>query len=167
MRQDDNMQVGVFYSRPGNLSVTALEVVLGGGEGNLVQIWACHWNIEILDKRSDFDSFLGLALSSNPEHLLAPPIGFDGFQMDKALYARALWLQAHGGAGDTSAFTWNKVIPTYGLVRPRRQIMVMFMLQGGIEGATGLGLEVYYSPTEVPFTEREEINRKYGKYRRS
>ena len=182
MRHEDEMQVGIFYERSGEGAEErgSLPVELGGGEGNLVRIWACHWTVELVKigvSPTITDRFLGIALSSNPEHELAPLIGFQDFQNNKALYARALWTFNHQSvivvngldhayASDRTALLWQpKVVPAYGLVRPRRQIMVWDLLNGG--AVTGMGLEVYYTAFGATRTEREEVNRKYGKYRRS
>lgn len=168
MPPEDEMQVGVFYARTIALGSAGVPVELGGGEGNLVRIWACHWNLEKTPTQDGpFDGFLGMALSSNPEHEGTPPFTFADFQSDPALYARAIYLYAHDGIGDTTSFLNNKIVPCYGLVRPRRQIMTVLNLWTGLDIFTGVGLEVYYTPWSVPLTEREEINRKYGKYRRS
>lgn len=168
MPPEDEMQVGVFYVRTIALGSAGIPVELGGGEGNLVKIWACHWNLENTPTEDGpFDGFLGMALSSNPEHENNPIGLFAEFQSDPALYARAIYAYAHDGIGDTTSFLKNMVIPTYGLVRPRRQIMLVLNLWQQLEKFTGVGLEVYYTPWSVPSTEREEVNRKYGKYRRS
>lgn len=168
MPLEDEMQVAVFYKRLPTLEVAAIPVEMGGGEGNLVRLWACHWNIEFTDTRDGpVFSFAGGGLSSNPEHETGPGIGFQDFQSDKSIYARAIWIYAHDGIGDTTSFATNKVIPLYGLVRPRRQLMMLVNLWGTLEEFNGFGLEVYYTPFSVPLDEREEVNRKYGKYRRS
>lgn len=167
MPPDDNVQVGVFFTRLRAVEATGTVVELGGGEGNLVEILACHWNIENSPQEDSFAAFLGAALSSNPEHELLPPTQFDDFQQNRALYARQIWVYAHAGIGDTTSFFNTRVIPVYGLIRPRRQIMVVLNLWRPLETFTAIGLEVYYRPVSAPSTEREEVNRKYGKYRRS
>ncbi len=169
MPREDEMQVGVFYSRP---VITggdegSLPINLGGGEGNLLQIWALHWNIEAVFPGPNRQLFTGVALSSDPEHELAPLINFEDFQSHRALYGRALWIAGHDGIGDTTVSQESKAVPVYGLIRPRRQIMVWSILAGDAQGSMGIGLEVYYTPMGAPFTEREEVNRKFGKYRRS
>lgn len=168
MPQDDEMQVGVFrIPQIGSLGNIGLPVEMGGGRGNLIRIWACHWSIEVTIARSQAIGFIGCALSSNPEHEFDPPLGFVGALGDKALYGRAIWNYAHNGEGDTTSFFQTQVIPVYGLVRPRRQIMTAIQLWGELELVNSIGLEVYYTPMSAPSTEREEVNRKYGKYRRS
>lgn len=178
MPQDDEMQVGVFYERSGaEVAVEgALPVEMGGGEGNLIRIWACHWTVELvkLADTPSVDRFLGLALSSNPEHELVHLVNFQDFQSNKALYARALWtynslnvlIAGSDNVINREALLWQpKKVPCYGLVRPRRQMMVWSLLNGA--AVTGMGLEIYYTPFSATRTEREEVNRKYGKYRRS
>lgn len=180
MPHEDEMQVAVFSARP-NVQTTdngSAPIEMGGGEGNLVRIWACHWAIELLkmpEEALSGDLFLGLALSSNPEHELTPLEDFVDFQDNKALYARGQWtwnfrafafLQIEGAyASDRQAQTQTQIIPVYGLVRPRRQIFVWSLL--AFTAAMGLTLEVYYTAFGATRTEREEVNRKYGKYRRS
>ena len=166
MPQDDNMQVGVFYHRASNPGQGAIPIQLGGGEGNLVEMWACHWNFELVDAGPATVVFLGVALSSNPEHEDTPLENFQDFQSNKALYGRALIVADHDGIGDSTIVIPQQVIPTYGLIRPRRQIMVWALVMPEIE-VMGLGLEVYYIPSGAPFIEREEVNRKFGKYRRT
>ena len=169
MPQDDEMQVGVFYlPEVGALTNIGQAIEFGGGEGNLVRLWAAHWSIEFTDTRDGpVFSFLGCAISSDPEHILNPPGGFQDALGHKALYARAIWNYAHDGIGDTTSFTNTQVIPLYGLVRPRRQVMTAIQLWGELEEVNSIGLEVYYTPMSAIRTEREEVNRKYGKYRRS
>lgn len=165
MPVDDEIQVGVFYFRPPSPGSGSSPIEMGGGEGNLVRILACHWNFELVNTFSGAQTFFGVALSSNPEHELTPLVNFEDFQANKALYARSLEVLQHFGTGDTTAWRETQIIPVYGLVRPRRQIMVSTLLTQ--ELVTGIGLEVYYQAFSAPFTEREEVNRKYGKYRRT
>ncbi len=184
MPHEDEMQVAVFSARP-DVTVTdngSIPVEMGGGEGNLVRIWACHWAIELLrlTDSNAIDLFLGLALSSNPEHELTPLEDFVDYQENKALYARARWtynsltrivFQTNGidwgyaYASDLQTQAQTQIIPCYGVVRPRRQIMVWSLL--AFTASIGLTLEVYYTAFGARRTEREEVNRKYGKYRRS
>ena len=166
MPQEGNMQVGVFYRRVlADESLVSFVVDLGGGEGNLVQIWACHWNFETLEAAASHVFFLGAALSSNPEHENTPLESFEDFQFNKALYARTVIVSDHFGTGDSTVTVPQQIIPVYGLVRPRRQIAVIAKV--ALQINLGIGLEIYYTPVGATFTEREEVNRKYGKYRRS
>lgn len=182
MPQDDEMQVGVFHAFSGTAisEEGSLPVELGGGEGNLVRIWACHWAIDFINLESDhgagIDRLIGLGLSSNPEHELTPLVDFQDFQRSQAVYARAQWVFNHRHSSlqnginwadneDISVRTVPQLVPLYGLVRPRRQIMVWTLING--TARTGMRLEIYYTPFGATRTEREEVNRKYGKYRRS
>lgn len=176
MPQDDEMQVGVFSDRVDVAAVGtgSIPVEMGGGEGNLVRIWACHWGIELIKiaDQNAHDSLYGLALSSNPEHELTPLIGFIDYQENKALYARGQWsynsltrINGINYASDLQAQAQTQIIPCYGLVRPRRQLMVWML--AGLTASIGLRLEVYYTPFGAARNEREEVNRKYGKYRRT
>lgn len=166
MPQDDELQVAVFYKRPPLMAQGALPVEMGGGEGNLIKIRACHWNYDIIQASATHIIFIGVALSSNPEHAVKPLIDFVDFQRNKALYARALIISNHFGTGDSTITTNQQIIPCYDLIRPRRQIMVWSTLSPE-EDVIGLGLEIYYRTMGAPLTEREEVNRKYGKYRRT
>lgn len=167
MPQDGEIQVGVFHDIDEGLLPFehGKPVEMGGGEGNLIQIWACHWTIDFIKMGPEADRFVGVALSSNPEHELTPPLNFEVFMEDKALYARQLWSFSHDGIGDSDNGQVTRVIPCYGLIRPRRQIMVAVIING--EAVVNWNLEVYYNAVGAVFTEREEVNRKYGKYRRS
>lgn len=160
MQVDGNVQVAVFHDRPSSPDNGALIAEMGGGEGNLVRLLGAHWSIEGLVAGQ---TLVGFALSSNPEHLPAGAGAFDFWLADKALYARAVWISNFVTSGYDSI--GSIYVPLYGIIRPRRQIIVWTIING--EAATGFNLEVYYQPTTAPFTEREEVNRKYGKYRRS
>jgi len=167
MPPDDELQVAVFYDRfTVGVKGGSLPIEMGGGEGNLVRIEACHWNFELFHTLPDLQAFFGAALSSNPEHELTPLANFEDFQQNKALYGRTLIVWEHAGIGDSTVWLPQQIIPVYGLIRPRRQIIVWSMVFPS-DGVYGLGLEVYYRAFSAPRTEREEVNRKYGKYRRS
>ena len=161
MRQDDKVQVAVFNARPAAPDNGAIVAEMGGGEGNLVELLGAHWSIEGLVAEQ---TLVGLALSSNPEHFPAGAGDFVAWLADKALYARAVWISNILTSGYDSI--GSQVIPLYGLIRPRRQIIVWTIINGE-STSTGFNLEIYYRPASAPFTEREEVNRKYGKYRRS
>lgn len=160
------VHVGIFSTRQTSPVNGGQVIEMGGGDGNLVRILACHWGIELLDVGADADRIIELGLSSNPEHDQVGAGTFDEFVANKAVYAKATIIHNHDGAGDSDATRWNKVIPCYGLVRPRRQIFVWSIINGNV--ATGLWLEVWYEPfAEMNRVERDRVNREYGKYRRS
>lgn len=156
-------QVAIIGIRgAGASSVNAFAVELGGGEGNLVELLAVHWHIESVQATAAV--LITAGLSSNPEHLATPPADFVAAMQDKAIYGRGVWT----GAFVTSGFDSQNgvVVPLYGLVRPRRQVGIVTIINAA--AATQVTGEVYYNPfTETNTVERDRVNREYGKYRRS
>jgi len=170
MQVEGEIQVGVFYYRiplPAATAYRSIPIEMGGGEGNLVRLWAIHYNLELIKAIVPATYFIGIALSSNPEHENNPIDDFAIWQSDKALYGRHLWIADNTGTGNFAFWRKEAIIPLYGLVRPRRQIMSILMFQYSAELLCGVGAEVYYQPTGAVADEREIVNRKYGKYKRS
>jgi hypothetical protein len=161
MRNDVQVAVAGLRVPSGN-TVDSAVVEMGGGEGNLVELLAVHWHVESVQGGAAV--LLVAGLSSNPEHELSPPADFIESMQDPAVYGRASWTgQLHTSGFDSQN---GVVIPLYGLIRPRRQIMVFININDTtLTQFTG---EVYYEPfTEPNRVDRERVNREFGKYRRS
>lgn len=157
----DDVQVAVVHERPESSDFGSKIIEMGGGEGNVVELIAVHWHIELVNGAIMWQS---LALSSNPEHLLTPPADIASNQLDVALYGRAVWIGRTDAVGE-SWVAGTIVVPLYGIIRPRKQIMVWGIIAStSVVGLTG---EIYYRPVVLAQRDRDSINRKYGKYRRS
>ncbi|KKL79982.1 hypothetical protein LCGC14_2009390 [marine sediment metagenome] len=163
MPDADNIQVAVVSRLlvAGFPWRTAFEM---GSRGQAVRLFAVHYSWERLF--SDSDSRLKVAMSTNPEHEISPPLTEPAWMLDKSLYA------SFSGGFDQDVrsdigYTFNTwrtaVIPLYGIIRPRRQVLV-----GNYVSATGMNFraEIYYSVAELGKTELDTLNLKYGKYRR-
>lgn len=171
MPADDNLDLQVSrYSTDGYFSPgatwrgTPIEL---GGRGRLVKLWSVHYSVsEINDDPTTLDLWYN-ALSSNPEHQGDYIATTDAFFQDKALYGTAVFGQRinKSATGGASRWVWTQIIPLHGLIRPRRQIWVLF--RNGWAEWYQFGMEIYYS--EIPMLPGDIItaNRKYGKYRRS
>ena len=138
---------------------------LGGGKDNLVAIVAVHYGLDFIEVDANADRLVQLGMSSNPEHENVGAGGITAFVTDPAVYAKATLTHNHDGIGDSAATEWSHEVPCYGLVRPRRQIWVL----GLVTAATvGFWAEVWYDDdVQVSQGDRDAVNRKYGKYRRS
>lgn len=171
MPPEDNLDIQVArYWSDGDLKVgtqwrgTPIEL---GGRGRLVRIWSVNYYVEqISDDPTELSMWLN-AMSSNPEHQGDLVRASAEFFMDRALYATSVMFNRINKAatGGASRMMWTQQIRVYGLIRPRRQIWVLWTL--GMATWFMYGIEIYYS--EIPMPQQDVItaNRKYGKYRRS
>ncbi|MBA7553299.1 hypothetical protein ES705_45889 [subsurface metagenome] len=105
------------------------------------------------------------ALSTNPEHEANPPASIEEFMTSKALYAKSIWLSNASGEGDYLHKAETKTIELYGLMRPRRQIWVIYAVFM-ISEEKWFGLELNYRPVKVDNNTLSEYNRRYGLYKR-
>jgi hypothetical protein len=64
----------------------------------------------------------------------------------------------------TQRFVQTGYTPLYGIIRPRRQVWVTFLV--GHEGDDRQNIEIYYSEIDASLKQEAQINYKYGKYRR-
>lgn len=101
------------------------------------------------------------ALSSNPNHLDAPP-AYPEILLDEALYARQHYDTVRVG-DEHSIFFHNQWMPLYGLLRPTRQILIVYNL---LQNNCVLAMEWYYEEIELSQTIQDDLNLVYGKYRR-
>jgi hypothetical protein len=106
------------------------------------------------------------ALSTNPEHEANPPASIPEFMTSKALYARSVVaVRGLTNFGFMPA-NLNERIELCGLLRPRRQIWVVYavlMLGTNI----WFGLELNYRPVKVDDVTLSEYNNRYGLYKRT
>ena len=109
------------------------------------------------------------ALSTNPEHEETPPASIPEFMESHALYAKSM-LTARGPVAVTEYQTRSETVHVnlYGLLRPRRQIWVMYAVAittGSAE--VWIGLELNYIPVKVDDVTLNEYNHRYGLYKRA
>ncbi len=135
-----------------------------GAKGEAVELLGIHTS---LFNFSSLDTFtLITALSFNPSHEQLTPTDRIAMIADPALYGTSLSfksedLTVEGGR----VYEQNtQIIPLYGLVRPRRQILVVLYTS---IGATGhIRIEIYYRPIRLSKVDLDSLNLKFGKYRR-
>ena len=163
----DLIKKKVIYSRTTQTSYTAIPVEFAVGIGEAVSLIAIHWHLEQLSGVSAATLFMA-ALSENPEHELAPPLGIAEFQGNQSLYGMASFLNYLnlGGTDRGAGNCWgSQIIPLYGILRPKRQIAVF--ANAWAAGLTGIRGEIYYEE-ELPSRQVvDAISRRYGKYRRT
>ncbi|KKL72562.1 hypothetical protein LCGC14_2083690 [marine sediment metagenome] len=135
-----------------------------GARGQAVKLLAVHHSWGRVRAEAVLRSIIGI--SSNPEHATAVPPNENAFLGEKSIYGLvAFGYDVVVGAPAVQQVTWvSAVIPLYGLIRPRRQLMV-----GRYGGNFELTwrMEVYYVPLDMEKTELDTLNLKYGKYRRT
>ena len=161
MPREGNVQVVVVpVSAAANASGSA--VVEIGARGEAVEILGIHFGIEQFV--SNATQVLHIGLSTNPSHELTPPVSTTAFLTDKAIYGSMDLSNAEvvGAAGIWQATVSTNVIPLYGIIRPRRQILVWRMEGPGVP----IRSEIYYRPLNLNKTDLDALNLKYGKYRR-
>ena len=153
MPQEGNIQVVTFSKEltSPDFRSAAIEV---GARGEAVELLGVHYFLETILTAGTFN----VGLSSNPEHVLNPPATTDLFLFDPAIYGKSGWQKLNVNESET------RVIPLYGLIRPRRQIIVWAWESASIVAI--LTIEVYYRPVQLSKTDLDTLNLKYGKYRR-
>jgi len=136
-----------------------------GGRGGVVQLWATHHYVGTW-QGGNGNAFLFSGLSSNPDDVGEDAaLGLDELFANKAIYGSAAWTSNNNAAaGGWSSFSWTKVIPLYGIIRPRRQVWILHEV--GQSLTHRVGLEIYYSEIDASKTQEAQVNYKYGKYRR-
>lgn len=169
MHPDDEIQVATFALPPDEQFVYSIGFPIElGGRGKVVRMWSVHYHTYFLDGDSQTIR-IRQALSENPEHELRAPVLTAEFAQDKALYARSIVDSeiVNFAANQVGVRQWeSRVVPLYGLIRPRRQIWVNIITQGLKDMSPCI--EVYYSPvSDLPRPIIDTINRARGKYRRS
>lgn len=165
MQLGDEVKVATFSHEETGLAFSHGLPIEVGGRGRVVQIWAIHHHLSNFDTTIAFAQY-GSGLSENPEHHANPPVSVAALAQSKAVYGRIVWNTGWAGPGGSfDVATW--VIPTYGIIRPRRQIWVSVGIQGEINDFLP-AIEIYYTPIDdLPRQVVNSINRARGKYRRS
>ncbi|MBA7582725.1 hypothetical protein ES708_24662 [subsurface metagenome] len=142
-----------------------------GGHGDVCELLAVHYSPYDLFASKYVEGMFFSGLSSNFELLdnltLASMSHWD-FAADRSIYGRYMWRHRQQGAtpatGNTMALIDTSIIPLYGLIRPRRQVWVIVTI--GFPGINA-AMELYYRPIRLADEDRDTVNRRYGKYRRS
>jgi hypothetical protein len=115
-----------------------------------------------------FHMIIMSALSTNPEHEENPPASIREFMESKALYAKKVYVCnsiLQGLEYDIGFLLETKAIELYGLLRPRRQIWVVYAVNMLVVKAW-FGLEINYRPVRVDDVTLSEYNQRYGLYKR-
>ena len=132
-----------------------------GARGEAVELWGLH--LVIGEMAVVVSQSLMVALSSNPRHELTPPGSEDAFIVDPALYGMAMARKTtHTNVGEISIP--QSFVPLYGMVRPRRQIVVWSFIRPS--ATVVFRVEIYYRPVSLGKEDLNALNLKYGKYRR-
>ncbi|KKL76935.1 hypothetical protein LCGC14_2039890 [marine sediment metagenome] len=158
----------------GKVQVASLHISsnVSTGQGFAFQIGARGEAVELLGVHyfytggpMNVDHSLLLGISSNPGHLTNPPSTLVGFLADKAIYGENIrdYRQLITVEGGRVSQIQTVIIPLYGLVRPRRQILVSLATTPSVQEVRA---EVYYRPVTLSKIELDSLDLKYGKYRR-
>ncbi|MBA7686060.1 hypothetical protein ES703_94496 [subsurface metagenome] len=164
--EDDLVEVLVVKHETAGGAVSEATPVEMGAQGKLVELIAIHYAVEYLGL-PNVTWIVNMGLSSNPNHLLNPPISRAHFLGDSSIYGAFSHTFTMLIAGATYALGhWLdlQVVPLHGLIRPRRQI---FVIRVDTPVATRVRLEIYYRPIAIKGIIKSTIDRKFGKYRRS
>jgi len=164
MLPDGRIEVATLYERPTSPVFGSIPLVMGA-EGQAVAIEAVHYSIDFMDEA--FNAYLAIALSSNPAHELIPPATIDDMHSNKALYGFSSMFRPFDlvSQGASSTLVNSRIIPLYGVIRPRRQILVYYWLHQSHQ--TRIRVEVFYQVVSLTINELDTLDRKYGKYRRT
>ena len=165
MRQEGETQVLTYNQHVGESNPAVSIPIEAGARGELIAINSVRYSPPDIGTFAAIHWVIMNALSTNPEHEENPPASIAEFMESKALYARSV--QLHLSAADLPDHTIEVIhVPMYGLLRPRRQIWVIYAV--GISSAeVWYGLEVNYRPVKVDDTTLSEYNHRYGLYKRA
>jgi len=139
-----------------------------GGKGSVVSMVGIHhFSPANTPELAAGAQIWGSALSSNPDHAGDLALGLDEFYSSPALYGTAVSTARLITTVTGAAATQYRSIytPLYGIIRPRRQIWVQYLV--GLDGSLRYGIEVYYEEVVGPQVAIDAVDRKFGKYRRS
>ncbi|MBA7554137.1 hypothetical protein ES705_46749 [subsurface metagenome] len=137
-------------------------------QGKAVRLWAVHYSIAVALGQTGSGLWVN-ALSSNPSHEgEQAALNLDYFVRSPDLYGTSAWIDRvivwePAGVGITRTST--KIIPLYGIIRPVRQIWIVYLV--GFVGSDRMICEIYYEPIELAKSDLDSLNRKYGRYRRT
>ncbi|MBA7548534.1 hypothetical protein ES705_40995 [subsurface metagenome] len=162
MRQEGETQVLVsdIHTEETNPSIGL--PILAGARGELMAINSVRYTPP--DLADDFHWIMMFAMSTNPEHEENPPASIQEFMESKALYAKHVIISRSVESVLMTRVETNH-IELYGLLRPRRQIWVLYAVN--MTGAMKwFGLEINYIPVKVDDVTLSEYNQRYGLYKR-
>lgn len=164
MPEEGNVQVAIkgFQTTTAGTFDSGAVIIELGARGQAVEMIALHHTLGII--LTSLGQYNLVGLSTNPEHELAPPEGVDLFLKDSAVYGVSNF--SYNGVGTNFARSERtNIIPLYGLIRPRRQVLV-WLCGNTDEIPTDIRVEIYYRPIELNKVDLDALNLKYGKYRR-
>lgn len=164
MPHEDSVQV-VKFARNITSPIFGSAVIEIGAKGNAASLLGIHTSVSGLFVTDSLQLFF--ALSSNPAHELTPPATAAAFFNDPALYgsnAITSVLTAAGTTGRARALLVTLITPLYGLIRPRRQIIVFMFIHA--TNTLAIRAEIFYRPIQLNRTDLDTLDLKYGKYRR-
>jgi len=150
---EDSAELAQPMDTAARLSTEAIK--LHGVEYNM-----SAWDRNLVDVNCIF------CLSSNPEHLVGPPSMIEIFDSE-ATYAIYKWDGRAAVAGTDNGYArmFNTgIIPLYGLIVPRRQIVC---LDNNMGSTIKMRANIYYSIVQKKSDIIETLNRQRGKYRRT
>ncbi|MBA7581783.1 hypothetical protein ES708_23694 [subsurface metagenome] len=162
MRQEGETQVLVaeMHTEASNPSIGI--PVEAGARGELIAINSVIYTPP--DISATVHTIMMFALSTNPEHEAKPPASIKEFMESKSLYAKNVIIN-NGAGADWVLLVETKVIELYGLLRPRRQIWVVYAVNMP-PTEKWFGLELNYRPVKVDDVTLSEYNQRYGLYKR-
>lgn len=162
----DLIKKKVVYLRSTSAAYDSIPVEFPVGLSDAVSLIAIHWHIESLLHTAS-SVLVMCALSENPEHEIAAPIGVAEFQGNSDLYGMATWVGSFHSSVDGNSVAralGTIVVPLYGMLRPKRQVAVFANISGMLIGMRG---EIYYEEETPSHQVVDAISRRYGKYRRT
>jgi len=168
MHQEGETRVIEVYIPATSIAFESV-VVDFGSESKAVKLLGVHYSCDNIIMH--VDAYLCMALSSNPTHELNPPFDVASFHSDPSLYGRWNYQNRQLVTNEnTEVFvqqlkTETAVIPLYGLIRPRRQILCYYWGQSVY--LNRLVAEIFYKPVMLDRESLASLDRKYGKYRRT
>lgn len=168
----------IWMTNTGVSDVADIKPFEVGARGQAVQLWAVHYHV--YNSLADVAlTWLGIALCENPDIADKYPggpaafrTGFGSvlFQRTASLYGRATWHMRRGttGLGDTGSYNRDVnsvIVPLYGIVRPRRQVLLACGI--GYTAKIDVGAEIYYTAVGGVPDLISAVDLARGKYRRS
>ena len=137
-----------------------------GAHGNAIKLLAVHYTLQNIF--SGMPGQISVAISSNPAHDPNPLLGVDYLNEQKSLYGffRRDWeLIIAGEAYGFMSMYSTEIVPLYGLIRPRRQLLVW--LFQNLTATINIRADIYYEPVILGKIQLDTLNRRFGKYRRT
>ncbi|MBA7582409.1 hypothetical protein ES708_24337 [subsurface metagenome] len=166
MRQEGETQVLVAEMHTLETNPSISVPIETGARGELIAINSVIYTPPDISTATHM--IIMLALSTNPEHEARPPASIREFRESKALYAKTVFINQAVLLGEDYSLGWQaeaKVIELYGLLRPRRQIWVVYAVNM-VPFEKWFGLELNYRPVKVDDVTLSEYNQRYGLYKR-